>query len=115
MVSVVFKGLSSSNPMMLLPCLRHVLHQQFNTLKATVEKLDKFLATTIDQHMASYQHGNIRDFVDAGLAHIVSQKNNSQENVLLFTSKLLNISIILKISLLRISYRSSFLIGDNIL
>lgn len=92
-VNTLFSSLSS-NPFMFLPFLRHVFRKQFSTFCATVEELDKFLATIIDQHMKSYQEGNIRDFVDAGLAQILSQKNSCQENVLPFTSKLLNISII---------------------
>lgn len=93
-VTALFQGLAPSNPIMFLPWLRHVLRNYFNTLCVPVEKFNKFLATAIDQHMETFHDGNIRDFVDAGLAHILSQKRNSQENVLPFTSELLNISII---------------------
>lgn len=66
-----------------MPYLKYIFSKSISKVKACAEKIDAFLESEIKDHMATYQDGHHRDFIDAFLDEIF-RREKSKDNPELF-------------------------------
>lgn len=73
----IVEGITPSKHFHIIPVLRHLPGSGYQEFYRAFRKLDAFVIKEVDEHLATYQEGHARDFIDVFLTEIKAQQQKA--------------------------------------